>query len=267
MGSFTPVRDTGGRIVDFIDSQGRLRIGDTPLVEPALAPTVEPDESTTPRRRGITMDQRRPLAELLGGQGGQPAAPGKPTVPTRRTWLAWGAGALLAVLVAWAIAAQGTPAPAPTATPTAAPTAAATAPAAAVVPTSRPMLPRAIAAFDAPDGTVVGALDAGRCYTLEDKRDGWRQLNVCGSGLVWVRAWEMDGSGPPTATPEPTPIPLPTADPRPVQVIPQGPPVTCQPVVDGDNGNAYLGEACGVTSEERQQRALELLQQATPFLP
>jgi hypothetical protein len=45
-------------------------------------------------------------------------------------------------------------------------------------------------------------------------------------------------------------------------VVPVGPAVTCVPVVDGDNGNAYLGDACGATSAERQARALELLQEA-----
>jgi hypothetical protein len=178
----------------------------------------------------------------------------KTAPPSQRQWLAIGAGVALAVLGALALRAQG--GPAPVAQPTAQPAPATAAP----VPTSRPMLERAVAAFDAPGGTVVGALDTGRCYTLSEERDGWRHLDVCGSGLVWVRAWEMDGVAPPVPTEPPPPTAAPIFQPAaPVVVQPVGPAVTCVPVVDGDNGNAYLGDACGTTSEERQQRALELL--------
>jgi hypothetical protein len=47
-------------------------------------------------------------------------------------------------------------------------------------------------------------------------------------------------------------------------VVETGPAVTCKPVLDGDNGNRYLGDACGTTPEEIAAEALRLLQAAPP---
>jgi hypothetical protein len=83
--------------------------------------------------------------------------------------------------------------------------------------------------------------------------------DVCSSDLV--RAWEVQGQPKPTAIP---PTPVPTSVPGPVYqpaYVPLQPAQTCVPVLDGDFGG-LLGQACGATSEERQARALELLQAA-----
>lgn len=135
-------------------------------------------------------------------------------------------------------------------------------------------LTRAIVVFDVPNGTPVGALEPGRAYTLIGEQGDWRQLDVPGSGKVWARAWEIDGEAPPeptvlpTAAPAPPPPAVSAPAPRPAApapaVVPVGPAVTCMPVVDADNGNRYLGDACGATSEARQAEALRLLQAAPP---
>lgn len=237
------------------DAHGRIIVG--PLFGPAVLDDQVPVEPEAPRPVAAvpaTTATRRPgeTPTPFGQQRGvSPAAPA-PVQPKHR-WAAYGLAALLCAAAAWAFFASATPAASPTAAPTAAATAAPAPTAAALT------LARAVVAYDAPDGAPVGALEPGRPYTVAQVRDGWRQLDAQGAGLVWVRAWEMDGASPPTATPLPTAIPVPTAIPAPVVVVPVGPAVTCVPVVDGDNGNAYLGEACGTTAEERQARALDLL--------
>jgi hypothetical protein len=123
-------------------------------------------------------------------------------------------------------------------------------------------LPFAVVAFDAPGGDAVGALEPGRAYTLLNTEGDWMHIEAQGSGTVWVRAWEVQGQPKPTAIP---PTPVPTSAPAPVYqqpaYVPLQPAQTCVPVLDGDFGG-LLGQACGATSEERQQRALELLQAA-----
>jgi hypothetical protein len=70
-------------------------------------------------------------------------------------------------------------------------------------------LPRAVVAYDAPDGRALGAIEAGRPYT-PTVRSGleWLQIDAAGSGLVWVRVADLfDGlaSLPDIATPIPAP--------------------------------------------------------------
>jgi len=250
--SYVPPRGLDGRIVlgPLLDPAAlRDEAPATPVASSPAAPTLR---AGTPRRTGA---MPTPFGQPRGGAS-------TPTPRTQRQqWVLRGAYALAALLCAaavWAWFAASSAAPAPTAAPSApsAPSAATVAPPAATV------LGRAVVAYDAPDGAPVGALDAGRSYTVAQELGSWRQLDVAGSGLVWVRAWEMDGIAPPTPAPLPTAIPVPTAAPAPVRVVPVGPAVTCVPVLDGDNANAYLGEACGASSAERQARALELLQAA-----
>jgi hypothetical protein len=209
------------------------------------APAPEPAPSPVARRSG---DTPTPFGQLTG----QRAAP-----PADAAVTAWLVGAALVALLAFAVWALWPPvAPAPVA-PAAE---AASAPAQAEPPALA--LARPVVAFDAPHGAALGALEAGRPYAVAQERDGWRQLDAAGSGLVWVRAWEMDGTPAPLPTPQPTAAPAPPR-PAPAPVVaPVGPAVTCLPVIDADNNNAYLGEACGATSAERQRRALELLQAA-----
>jgi hypothetical protein len=83
-------------------------------------------------------------------------------------------------------------------------------PAIAAAP-SRTGLPRAVVAYDAPDGRALGAIDAGRPYT-PTVRSGldWLQIDAAGSGLVWVRIADLfDGlaSLPDVATPIPPAAP------------------------------------------------------------
>jgi hypothetical protein len=50
----------------------------------------------------------------------------------------------------------------------------------------------AVVAFDAPDGNVLGAIEAGRAYQLLARWGAdWLQADVQGSGVVWLRASEV----------------------------------------------------------------------------
>src|SRR5262245_51260692 len=53
-------------------------------------------------------------------------------------------------------------------------------------------LGRAVVAYSAPNGDVLGAIEQGRAYRLV-ARSGldWLQLQVDGSGLIWVKAQEL----------------------------------------------------------------------------
>jgi hypothetical protein len=57
---------------------------------------------------------------------------------------------------------------------------------AAVVPNA---LRRAVVAYDAPAGNVIGAIEQGRAYRMVARFGAdWLQADVTGSGLVWLRA-------------------------------------------------------------------------------
>lgn len=70
-------------------------------------------------------------------------------------------------------------------------------------------LPRAVVAYDAPGGRVLGAVDSGRAYQVL-ARSGleWMQLDVNGSGLIWVRRSDLEGTVPDVATVQPTEQPI-----------------------------------------------------------
>lgn len=55
-------------------------------------------------------------------------------------------------------------------------------------------LPRAVVAFAAPDGAVLGPVEAGRAFTFISAIDGWLFLDIEGSGRVWVRASDLSGT-------------------------------------------------------------------------
>jgi hypothetical protein len=165
------------------------------------------------------------------------------------------------VLIAFGVWVLFAPAPEAPAAPATTEAAAA----AAVVVEGTERLPFAVVAFAAPEGAPIGALEPGRAYTVVAEQGQWAHLDVAGSGAVWVRTWELRGQPQPTAVPPtvvPTSAPAAPAAPAPAFIAPIAPASTCVPVVDGDNGNAYLGDACGASSEERQARALELLRAA-----
>lgn len=110
--------------------------------------------------------------------------------------------ALSIFLVAGIIAALGrasAPAPAAVATP-ARPiiliaTPAPATPAALSVASAGPNSRRALVAYASPDGAVIGAIEAGRHYGfLARSGDGWLQLDIDGSGAVWVRSADLIGA-------------------------------------------------------------------------
>jgi hypothetical protein len=221
-----PVRDSAGRIVDMVDAREAAAVAEE---EPEQADTSleaaapnDSDRSTAP----LAPDAQRPMAELLGRvrKGGDARRP--------QPWQNSAAEATIGVLVALAMVAlllgrplpptqpQLTGSPTPTAT---AETQAATA-VTAGVDERLPQLARAVVAYAAPGGPIVGALEPGRLD------DNWLQLDVAQSGRVWVVADELDASAesvtrlPDLATPtlEPAPIPvvaplLPVAERAPIQ--------------------------------------------------
>ena len=55
-----------------------------------------------------------------------------------------------------------------------------------------PRLEKAVIAYDAPDGSELGALEPGRSYTVVARYGAaWAQLDAPGSGLVWVKAVDI----------------------------------------------------------------------------
>lgn len=101
----------------------------------------------------------------------------------------------------------------------------------------RPRLARSLIAYAAPSGDMLGAVDAGRAYTVEGRSGpGWALLRVDGvggfdgRGAVWVNAGDLAGTAhaPELATPQPPPAtPQPdivyvavAAPPQPVEVRP-----------------------------------------------
>jgi hypothetical protein len=69
-------------------------------------------------------------------------------------------------------------------------------------------LVRAVVAYDAPDGKVLGAIEPGRPYQLVARSGAaWVQLAIEGSGSVWVRRQDLEGVVD-VATPLPTAEPI-----------------------------------------------------------
>ena len=53
-------------------------------------------------------------------------------------------------------------------------------------------LARAVVAYDAPNGNVLGAIDAGRAYQVLARYGAdWLQADVVGSGVVWLRSADV----------------------------------------------------------------------------
>lgn len=66
------------------------------------------------------------------------------------------------------------------------PTAVPAAQVAAVLPNG---LRRAVVAYDSPNGSVIGAIEQGRAYTVLARFGAdWLQADVTGSGVVWLKA-------------------------------------------------------------------------------
>ena len=79
-----------------------------------------------------------------------------------------------------------------TPTPTSTPVATATTTAGARVQVTTPHLSAAVVAYDAPEGNVLGPIDADRAYTITARYGtDWLQADIDGSGLVWIRSQEL----------------------------------------------------------------------------
>jgi hypothetical protein len=242
-GGYTPPRGPDGRII----------IG--PIVDDEPAQDAAPEVS--PERPSVPPAPVRRIVRSDGPTSFEALRPGAASVPPAASWRVWVAGLGALVLIAFGVWVVFTPA-APAVV-----TEGTEAPAAAVVvegvTQGTERLPFAVVAFAEPEGAPIGALEPGRAYTVVAEQGQWAHLDVAGSGAVWVRTWELHGQPRPLPTLAPvvpTRAPAPAA-PAPAFVAP--PASTCVPVLDGDFGG-LLGQACGATSEERQQRALELLQ-------
>jgi hypothetical protein len=129
---------------------------------------------------------------------------------------------------------------------------------------SAPTLAYSIVAFDAPNGTPLGAIEIGREYTILEEYGDWMFLDVERSGKIWTRTYEFYGTPPPTPLPTAIPVVVPPRAQAPVIQAPAPAPVMpCQAVVEGDR---HIGTACGWTSEARKDEALRILSQ-TPLQP
>jgi hypothetical protein len=241
-GGYVPPRGSDGKIIigSIVDDGS----DDTPE-----APAEVPPTAPAPVRRIVRSDAPTSFEALR---------PGAASVPPSSSWRIWVAGLGALVLIAFGVWVLFAPAPEAPAVVVEGPEA----PAAVVTEGTQgtERLPFAVVAFAAPEGAPIGALEPGRAYTVVAEQGQWAHLEVEGSGAVWVRTWELRGQPQPLPTLAPV---VPTSAPAPAAPAFVAPPAsTCVPVVDGDNGNAYLGDACGATSTERQARALELLRAA-----
>lgn len=171
----------------------------------------------------------RKLADLLPPvEGEQPKASARPPLPRHQVLLYGGVaalllGALLALLVGSQQAQPQAATPQPTFVPTTIPTS-------APVPTAVQVgLRQATVVYDAPDGRVLGAVEAGRVFTPTARYGAsWVQIEAVGSGLVWLEASDPAlGSRDMTALRDLTP---PTPVPTSVPVVYQVQPVYSAPV-------------------------------------
>jgi hypothetical protein len=117
----------------------------------------------------------------------------------------------LVCLVVGTLAARITASPA---TPAPVAPVAAIAPTAAAIiqPTPAAVLDRAIVAYAAPDGDILGAVEAGRPYTAVGRwSNTWAQLDIGQRAPIWVRLGDLPGltvAGLPDLAPKPTAIPV-----------------------------------------------------------
>lgn len=236
-----PVRDGAGRIVDMVDSrEAAAAAEEEEAQEQQEELRRDTDSSTSPP---LAPDAQRPMEDVL-------RTVRKRASPVEGTpWRKSAAEATIGVMLALAMVAVllGRPLlPPAEPTPTGAPGPAATEESqiaavtvSATTDARRPRLARAVVAYAAPDGSVVGALEPGRGYTPIGRLDtDWLQLEVAGSGLVWARVAEVEEAtemiaalpdlATPTPEPPPTPAPAPVLAP-PAPVAPIAPPRRCTP--------------------------------------
>jgi hypothetical protein len=192
MATFNPPRDEDGRII--IGAEESPAAPDAAEM-PAPAPQDTPPARTVP----VSPEEQRPMSELLG-------APPTQSISWRTTVALIGAMVLIGAVLMLLADIQNAPRPAAPAPTTLAATS---------TPTE-PTLPRAVVAWSAPNGEVLGALERGQTYRPAARSgEGWYQVEV-DSGLVWVRARDLGerlaGQLPDLATPIPTAVPVVTPE-------------------------------------------------------
>lgn len=210
MSTYIPPRGPDGKI---------LPPGVDPAPTPPSAPPAAPATAADP------LAGRRPLSEHL-----EPQAAAAPQASSRRTMGLVALATMLITVALIALAQSGprTATPVATATPAVAAVAApSTVAADAHTPTpATTPLPVAVIAYDAPAGSPIGALEPGRPYRPVARAGAdWMQLEVNGSGLLWVRAADLGplAADPPDTTPLPDAFP-PTPTPSPTPVLPTATP-------------------------------------------
>lgn len=117
------------------------------------------------------------------------------TIPARRL-LPFGIGAIILIVAILATQQQFDRAPSPLAiTPGPSTAAFLSAPTAAPAPTTEPTVTiRTIGAYAAPDGLLLGQIEADRQISpIAHYGAGWVQADVSGSGVVWLRVSDVPG--------------------------------------------------------------------------
>jgi hypothetical protein len=157
---------------------------------------------------------------------------------------------------------------------------------ATIQPTPAAVLDRAVVAYAAPDGAVLGAVEAGRPYTAVARwNTTWAQLDVGNQtpdgqpAPIWVRLGDLPGltvAGLPDLAPKATAIPAAPA--APVSAAPAAP-VDVAPAADCTETNATyrasrrvekngmpIGEASAWSCVSQAQADTELERQAALLL-
>lgn len=242
-------RDPQGNIM--LEAERRAAERNPPPAEAPAAPETPPEAAgESPPEAPRPVRAISPSAWVLrGGDGKAIPAPRHITI----------AGALCGLLAVLALVLlMGRPPAAPRATPTAQPTIAPSPAPSALPERTDGSLARAVVAYAAPDGTVLGSIEPGRGFVLVGRYgEGWVQLDVRGSGRVWVRRGEVpldamdmeilaalpDLAPPPTATAAPPSTAAP--------IVAQPPPTTEPEVCVRTDYGSRCGPASEMADEER----------------
>lgn len=238
-----PIRGADGKIVDFVDPRALETTEEAPNIPQETETTEKAPEPQARRMRSLQPAERKPLGDLLTTPANAPHA-------NRSFTTGMVAGLLGALIVATLIVASRAPTSAPpTVTaatsaqptvnaPTIAVTSAAIAPVATIIPP--PTLGRALVAYAAPDGAVMGAISPDRAISLTGTfGSDWVQIHTSDSGAVWVKGSDLPTSvldavalatlpnlaPPPTATA----LPVPTLAPVAATIAPISPVQRCTP--------------------------------------
>lgn len=124
-------------------------------------------------------------------------------------------------------------------------------------------LARAVVAYDAPDGRVIGAIDQGHAYRVVARYGAdWLQADVAGSGVVWLRAADLFDLPSDLADMQPPPAPtvvyvpgapqqLAPPAPAPSYQVDSAPPSAPPATLTTDERAAALDREFGLTAEQR----------------